>query len=276
MQKIRYTAFIDILGFSNYIKTKITNEEEGDLFYNSINKDLIECLEHLKKDNYNEQFSKITHLRDIKLDYLWISDTFVLSIENKNNTTSIEEENQLKAMMIFILSLSVSYINFYFIKEYNLCIRGGITSKFTYLKDRLLLGEGISESHNLEANIAVNPRVIFARDIINKEIKDILTLNKSPLISKDCDGYYFINYMNVLEHTPPMCGKPISQFKINREGKESIQKKLIESTLNNHRNLIIEGLNIGDEKVSAKFFWLKEYHNKYISESSHSDDLIIL
>jgi len=269
MHEIKYTAFVDVLGFSDFIKDEITNKKEADKFYTDIKRYLIACLEHFKYDDLNPIFENEEFMKNIKFDYIWISDTFVISIEN-NNSINSEEESKLRAMMIYILSLNVSYVNFYFINEYKICIRGGITSKFTYLKDRIILGEGISEANNLEKNLAVNPRVIFSQNIITNDILKNLHIDKSPTITKDCDGYYFVNYLNVLNHTPPICGKSIRISSYNNA------KKIIDLTIKNHKNIIIE--NIEKHKYSvnilAKYLWLKEYHNRYINENLSSDLLI--
>ena len=267
MKIIKYTAFIDILGFSNFIKNKITNKIEAETFHKTINKELIECLEYLKNDTYNSQFNTAKHLQNITFDYIWISDTFVLSIESNNKSINKKDKKQLRAMQLFILTLFVSYVNFYFINNYKLSIRGAITSKFTYLKDRLLLGEGISEAHYLEDNIAIYPRVIFSSDIIND---DILLLSRSTIL-KDCDGYFFIDYLNVFQHTPPMCGKAVRKTAI------PTKEEQVELTINNHKDMIINGLinNISNAKVFSKYLWLKEYHNNYITKNNFTDNLLI-
>ena len=46
--EIQYTAFIDVLGFSNYIKTEITNDYQAEEFYDHFN-EVIEYLQYEKK-----------------------------------------------------------------------------------------------------------------------------------------------------------------------------------------------------------------------------------
>lgn len=269
MNEINYTAFIDILGFSNYIKNSITNNYEAEEFDEKVRKELIECLEHLKNDNYKEHFKKAEHLQSISFDYLWISDTFVLRVKSNSDCKSKDNKNQLRAMQISLLAMKVSYVNFYFCNEYNLSIRGAITSKFTYLKDRLLLGEGISEAHNLESKIAVNPRVVFANDILTESIKIFSSMGKDSLISKDCDGYYFVNYLNVLKLTPPMCGKGVSRLS------PSSAEEQVALTLKNHKHMIQNGLKIEKVEIFSKYLWIKEYHNRFIQENKLFSGLLI-
>jgi len=150
-------------------------------------------------------------------------------------------------------------------KEYNWSFVGSDIDK-TAVKS----ANQIIESNNLEKNLAVNPRVIFSQNIITNDILKNLHIDKSPTITKDCDGYYFVNYLNVLNHTPPICGKSIRISSYNNA------KKIIDLTIKNHKNIIIE--NIEKHKYSvnilAKYLWLKEYHNRYINENLSSDLLI--
>ena len=47
--EIQYTAFVDILGFSDYIKTKITNDHQAEELYENFN-EIVEYLQFESKD----------------------------------------------------------------------------------------------------------------------------------------------------------------------------------------------------------------------------------
>ena len=85
-------------------------------------------------------------------------------------------------------------------------------------KVNFILGEGVSEAARLEKNIAIYPRVIFEENIISDEMYEIISRqyddNDLNFVSKDCDGYYFVNYLAILQELPPMIGK---MFKINED-----------------------------------------------------------
>ncbi len=209
---------------------------------------VIGYLKSLKDDKYDGL--EIDFLKDVSVNYTWISDTFVVTIEYNGE----DKDYQVSSMMIFILSIAIAQVHHFFAKEYGLLIRGAISSKYTFINDNILLGEGISEAYLLESKIAVNPRVIFAEDIITDKILKKLSLNYSDndlnIISKDCDGYYFVNYLSVLQEIPPMIGsKPI------------ISKEI----LGKYKSLIDKGLSLGDTKTRCKYKWLKEYYSKVIS-----------
>ena len=200
-KNIKYTAFLDVLGFSDYIKEKITNDDEAKKFYKNINNRVITYFQYLKTD---DTFKEIDMLKNINTNYTWISDTFVISMM----CDSQENDIKIKALMIQILSMGIADVYHFFALEYGLMIRGSISSKYTFINDKLILGEGISEASILEKNIAIYPRVIFAKDIITDDIMDIISLLHDDdllnIVSKDCDGYYFVNYIGLLQEMPPM------------------------------------------------------------------------
>ncbi len=273
--KIKYTAFVDILGFSNFIKNTITNDQEAEKFSHEVSEQVGSFLKYSKEEDYPWD-DDLNFIKNIKFNYAWVSDTFVVSLEYNGNSSNNNKKNIISAMLIYILSLSIGSLCHYFIKNYKLCLRGAVTSKFTFLRENLLLGEGISEAHYLESEIAVNPRVIFSTDIITDEIFKILSLeyNDSDLqmISKDSDGYYFVNYLNVLKYIPPMIGKmpKMSPGKIKQQTKEDV-----DSFFYCHKEMIEEELKQKNLKVFSKFLWLKEYHNRTVLKNKYSNDLVI-
>jgi len=253
--KLKYTAFIDILGFSNYISNHITNDIEAKFFYESINNKLIEYFQYIKfsrdKFTVDEEFNN-----NIFIDYTWISDTFVITIEysgkNKNKNTA--------GIMIFILTMAISNIYHFFAKEYNLLLRGAISSKYTFINDKVLLGKGISEAAKLEKEIAIYPRVIFADDIITQDIMKSISLhhndNNLNIISKDCDGYYFINYIGALQDLPPMIN--ISNKKNNGNSDKKIETEKLEM-IKTYRQIAYNGIQNKNLSIRGKYKWLQNY-----------------
>lgn len=90
--EIQYTAFIDILGFSNYIKTEITNDNQAEEFYDTFN----EVVQYLQFESDNKfDVKNADFIQDIVLKYSWISDTFVVSIAYMNELKK-DDENIIK------------------------------------------------------------------------------------------------------------------------------------------------------------------------------------
>ncbi len=268
-KKIKYTAFIDVLGFGKYIEKNITNDEKAEQFYDNLHL-ITQYLEYLKNDTYEKL--DIVFLNDIDIKYTWVSDTFVLTIEYDNEKL----EDSILSTMIYLLSLAITSIHHFFAQKYGFLIRGGISSKYTFINDNILLGAGIVEAHYLESKIASNARVIFADGILTDEILERLSLlhndNNLNIISKDCDGYYFINYIGMLQDIPPMIGNRVAPL-LGEKLKEREIKDKIEA-LKEYRKIIQAGLQITDVDVQLKYIWLEEYIDKVMSTGMFGYNII--
>jgi hypothetical protein len=254
--EIQYTAFIDILGFSKHIKTEITDDYKAEEFYDDFN-EVIKYIEHEKQDKALAGCAD--YLKNIKIKHSWISDTFVIRIEYMDEIQQ-DKENIIKYMMIFSLSKIIASIHHYMASKFGFTVRGGISSKYSCITSNFILGEGVAEAHKLEKEIAIYPRVIFEQNIINDEIYEIITReyhdNNLNFISKDCDGYYFVNYLAMLQHIPPMIGKML-KIPDNKIKETAVQQKI--NVIKKYQKIIVDGSNIADEKVKVKYTWLSNY-----------------
>ena len=269
--EIQYTAFLDILGFSNHIKTEITNDYQAEDFYDTFN-EVIDYLQFEKQDVF--QIDNTDYLEYIKIKHSWISDTFVISIEYLNKIKK-EDENKIRGMMIFRLSMIIASIHHFMASKFGFTVRGGISSKYSCITDNFILGEGVAEAHKLEKEIAIYPRVIFEQTIINDEIYEIITRqyrdNDLNFISKDCDGYYFVNYLAILQQIQPMIGK---MFKIpdNKIKETAIQQKI--NVIKKYQEIVADGLKITNEKIKAKYTWLNNYLGRVLLNESFQKNII--
>ena len=269
--EIQYTAFVDILGFSNYIKTEITNDNQAEELYEKFN----EVIHYLQfESDYKFNIVNANFLQNLELKYSWISDTFVVSIAYMNEFKK-NDENIIKGMMIFRLSMIISSIHHFIASKFELTVRGGISSKYSCITNNFILGEGVAEAHRLEKDIAIHPRVVFERDIISDEIYEIITRqyqdNDLNFISQDCDGYYFVNYLAMLQQIPPMIGK---MFKIpdNKIKENAIKQKI--TVIEKYQQIVADGFKIPNEKVKAKYTWLNNYLGKVLLKDEFKKNII--
>ncbi|MBE0492530.1 MAG: hypothetical protein IBX44_09830 [Sulfurospirillum sp.] len=251
-KEIKYTAFIDVLGFSNHIENKITNDKESQDFMQDFEK-VINYFEYEKISFPNQH----DELKDIHYNYTWISDTFVITIEYNGNSTN----KNLSGLLIYLLALTISQVYHFFARKYGLLLRGAITSKYTFLDKNLILGKGIVEAAKLEKEIAIYPRVIFAEDVISDEIINYIALvhndNNLNIVSKDFDGWYFVNYLASLQDLPPM-------ISVGNETKLAEAKSDQMETVKIYSQIIDKGLKEKNLKIRSKYFWLKEYFNRVL------------
>lgn len=253
-KEIKYTAFIDVLGFSEHIENKITNDKESQEFMQDVEK-VINYFKY-EKNSFLNQYNTPDELNGVQYDYTWISDTFVITINYNGNCTN----KHLSGVLISLLSLTISQVYHFFARKYGLLLRGAITSKYTFL------GKGIAEAAKLEKEIAIYPRVIFAEDVISDDIISYIVLmhndNNLNIVSKDFDGWYFVNYIASLQDLPPMIGeakKSMNEIDLNEMAKlDKIE------TIKSYSQIIDNGLKEKNLKIRSKYLWLKEYFNKVL------------
>lgn len=254
-KEIKYTAFIDVLGFSNHIENKITNDKESQEFMQDFEK-VINYFKY-EKISFLNKYNLPDELNGIQYDYTWISDTFVITIKYNGNCT----KKNLSGPMIYLLSLTISQVYHFFARKYGLLLRGAITSKYTFLGKNLILGKGIAEAAKLEKEIAIYPRVIFAEDVISDDIISYIVLmhndNNLNIVSKDFDGWYFINYIASLQDLPPM-------ISVGNETKLAEAKSEQMETLKSYSQIFNKGLKEKNLKIRSKYLWLKEYFNRVL------------
>ena len=208
------------------------------------------------------------------MKYSWVSDTFVISIEYLNEIEK-NDENIIKGMMIFKLSMIIASIHHFMASKFGLIVRGAISSKYSCITNNFILGEGVAEASKLEKEVAIYPRVIFEQNIISDEIHEIITRehqnNDLNFISKDCDGYYFVNYLAMLQHIPPMIWK---MFKIpdDKIKENAIQQKIY--VIEKYQKIVSNGLKIQNEKVKAKYTWLNNYLGRVLLKDKFQKNII--
>jgi hypothetical protein len=154
--------------------------------------------------------------------------------------------------------------------KFGFIVRGGISSKYSCITNNFILGEGVSEAARLEKNIAIYPRVIFEENIISDEMYEIISRqyddNDLNFVSKDCDGYYFVNNLAILQELPPMIGK---MFKINEL---AIQKKL--DVIKAYQEIVEIGLQIQNESIKVKYRWLNIYLGRVLFNEKYQQNII--
>ncbi len=269
--EIQYTAFLDILGFSNYIKTEVTNDYEAEEFYYIFN-EIIEYLLSEQQDEFSVE--NADYLKYIKIKYSWISDTFVVSMEYMNEIKKVDE-NIIKGMMMFRLSIIIASIHHFMASKFGFIVRGAISSKYACITDNFILGEGVAEASKLEKEVAIYPRVIFEQNIISDEIYELISRhyndNDLNYITKDCDSYYFVNYLAMLQYIPPMIGKT---FRIpdDKIKESAINQKI--NIIEKYKKIVKDGLKIPNEKVNAKYMWLNNYLGRVRLKKEFQNNLL--
>ncbi len=165
----RIIAFIDILGFKELVEC---SEKASD--YSKLSK-LIKRATNLFKD--------LTYINDFQ--FTQFSDSFILSFKSFKSEDSMLFMMQLQQLIDLFLTE-------------NILLRGGVTiGKLIHTKT-ILMGTGMNQAYYLESQLAKYPRVIIDKELLGHWENCLYDYNVENMfgVTKDCDGEYFIDYIN--------------------------------------------------------------------------------
>lgn len=233
----RIIAFIDILGFKQLIKDTVDGSLlETECAFNKLLNLYNNIEEHLK-----EQLEEI--ITDIKITRF--SDCIVISVPANNKDC------------LFDLCLSLLHFQFEIFNKHKILMRGGITQgKLVHTNERLF-GPAMNRAYQLESQLSIYPRIIIDPIVIENrknlltqlteendqydirnELSTLLAKHKTSILKRDFDNFHYIDYINGMYDE---LDEPEYMFELY---------------LNDLKNCVTS--NIGDEKVSHKFGWLKQ------------------
>ena len=240
-----FVAFIDILGFSKYVKDNASTPEKP-----------LELL---------NQFIDIARKFSFKdnLTITAFSDNIVISLPAIETKPPFEYDPEYIKFLLYINHVQMYTITLIGI----LPIRGGITYGDFY-HNEILFGEAMIEAYGLEhqhaffPRIVVNPKYLEPNKFLSahKSLSDLNIPVDLPVkfpkyepeilkrhfqVKYDFDGLLICNYLSALYLAT-----------------ENKWADISEVALNNHKSFISENLrNSNDLNVSRKYIWMKNYHN---------------
>ncbi|MES2809362.1 MAG: hypothetical protein V4619_12090 [Bacteroidota bacterium] len=234
----RFVAFIDILGFKDYI---ITYEKNNDYDLLHKIKSILNFMQEETEESHYWSDLPVYELRDGKMyEYelghpkmTYVSDCIIISADGDMDGFKGLSQKIHK----IITELAVDGI---------FC-RGAISKGKLFHHDKILFGTAYMKAYQLEVK-AVYPRVI-----IDPEILDFfnLTQDKVPLApifyGKDDDEFYYLKYFT-WNYFPPYMHNWIHYLLVVRQ---HIVKKLLEL-----EKLLLERSDENTSKVYEKYKWL--------------------
>lgn len=243
----RYTAFIDILGFSELIKQSEKSDDKFNLIDESLNffhsQKEIEIILDEHSTNKENHFIRISTFSDSTL--LTTHDTLIA----------------LDTLLFYI-----SKICYYLLAE-GILTRGGIAKgKLKHTKE-VAFGPGLVQAYKLENEIATHPRVAIDNNVAEDmdHLKSMPQLNNPASNNKitDSKGICYLNYLNPLFITTNRANVKYAQSEEPVDQLRQIQKL-------NLRN-IVEAGNLSKkerDKFTPKLIWLNNYLIKSIESST--------
>lgn len=196
--RIRYVAFIDLLGFKNITYKK--NCAEIKALFNDL---------ELIKYSFDNFFGKYTFGVDLieDIDFTIMSDGIVIS--SANNIEGLAYLLFLCAKIQFSLFAHSGQM---------ILLRGGICNGKYYTLNNLSFGPALTEAYRLESTESIMPRIILHPNIIEKlksngiirkedmhksfskfEYSSVSSIINLFLARPFDDQYFFVNYLNTLE-----------------------------------------------------------------------------
>ena len=247
--KIRYVAFLDILGFK-----KITTEKDC-----AIIKALFNDIELIKFSFDNPLANTIFGENLVEdVDFTIMSDSIVISTPNTYEGL---------AYLLFICATIQSRL--FLLPDQMTLLRGGISNGKYFKLNNLSFGPALTEAYTLENTHSKVPRIILHTSIteslesngiigksyLSESTSECKNLSVSSIIKTFLsnpmeDEYYFVDFLNPLE---------LLRLFHRDKTKNSLITRI--------QNLLKEGLESKDVKVQEKYEWLNNYFNDKISKS---------
>jgi hypothetical protein len=261
-------AFIDILGFSEYIKAY----DKGELpeVLNDLKEVLYASLSMLKSSQHSTELIRWKENIDIKL----FSDNLCVAVPTKDFMCDFHN-----SFILFYLYLT-SYQNL--LMERGYFVRGGVSIGSYYSDETMIFSGGMLEAVELEKN-AIYPRIVISKGIVeqlNKTKSDNLDLYKL-MITIDESNTHFLNNFKSYDVESLTLEKALDQITIIGGDKDGSMKALLKSTGiyregQNEKDMSLIEQNFqskikefsSNKKVLLKYIWLQDFFNYSTGKSS--------
>lgn len=239
-----FVAAIDILGFSQYVRTN-SFDYVNDVFTD------IKKFTNLVLNYPNENFTKEI-LDTVTLNI--ISDTIVIAVP----------EDTYRSLEILLLIVDTVVFNLY--REYRLPCRGGIAYGEFYSDSNIAFGKAFIDAHELECLLAVTPRIIFPRSVYDVyaadvEKNELLDLTDIMILEVD-DELFIANYFGFAMRR---CAFDVETKRMSSEYAESLFEVIC-------REIEHELCVRTDKRVRDKYIYLRDYYNAQLDMLRHEAD----
>lgn len=292
LKLFQWTLFIDMLGYRD-VNGAICSDKDAEEFieFMEANKNILdssnrdEVKERYKRDEFN-----LYEFYDVHS--CLVSDSIIITYKPKEVEGLVNEELKFmhSANALFIICMRLQAVIFNCFTEKGIFLRGGISSKYAYIKDSFAVGEGVIEAYLAESSIAKYPRIVLHPNVEENDkliekieyLSNVMYGGKS-LIQRDAeDGILFLDYIGYALSSSDLKSAAVARAAVFNPIMILAQKSVTENYVRRHCEAIknkihelesslaqIESDSKEYEKISRvlnKFVWLKGYHNQSISE----------
>jgi len=271
MKLEQWVLFIDMLGYRDINgDIKDIQTAEGFIEFMKSNIEIFKSqdTEQIKED-YKEGTYDLYAFYDIQV--VFVSDSLIINYLPKEVPDTGEAVRIMhSANTLFIIIKRLQTFLYNCMKERGIIVRGGVSSKFCLVDGGFAVGEGLIEAYLVESKLAVHPRICLSRDIAaNKSLIDTFNkickiIYKQDTFLGDDNGLLYIDYLrhNLCEPENTFLQQRVKMafFMLHKKTIEdklrAIEAKIMAANQNEISKL---------QSVKDKIVWLKEYHNKTLS-----------
>jgi hypothetical protein len=220
----KIVLFADILGFKQEINASVGQDNTENKEQTNKIANIYKILDKFRSNTKFESKGKKVNI---------FSDSIVVSFPYNVQDELFNTLNHIQMLCVELLEIGI-------------LLRGGISIGMFHHNKGILFGPALILAHELESKKAVYPRIILPLDLIketinnhNNESTGSFWEHYQSIVSKDTDGYYYIDYFP---------GKVDSNL---GEYKSPIYKIKIMEFIN-------KGLQSEDPSIRQKYQWMNE------------------
>jgi hypothetical protein len=225
------------------------------------------------------------------VDSCFVSDSIIITYKPKEVEKLTKEDLKFmhSANALFIICMRLQTIIFNCFTEKGIFLRGGISSKYSYIKDSFAVGQGVIEAYLAESSIAKSPRIVLHPNIEeNKKLiekinflSDAMYGGKSLIQRDSQDGILFLDYIGFALSSSDLKSQSVARAAALDPLRFAAQRVVTDNYVRRHYEALgnkiqemtstVNKLDAGSEehekmlRVLSKFIWLKEYHNRSIA-----------
>jgi hypothetical protein len=282
-----FTFFLDMLGFGNKVG-HISSQEKAEKFVDFMedNKKIFD--EWIRLD-VDKRDIEITIINCYEFKYAFISDSIVMTFQPKKLQKKVSTEKYYRhtATLFYLMINRIITLLANLLSSHKILLRGGVSTKYSYIKNEFVVGEGLMEAYKLESNFAITPRIILSKELTdNSQFMEGLKLTSNNmyggkrLIKRADDGYFYIDYIgySLSVETQSKVMEKVAIQNLGAVGYQYQQKQHIETNntlLRLHKEAIEDMyrfLQLKEDSehyshILEKYTWIKNYHNNHIKEN---------
>lgn len=163
---LHFVAFLDILGFSNMVKSDFESSPQNKTYLNKL----------FQIYNYTSKIDK----SNLDLNVMQFSDSIVLSVPYSDEFFSP------------FISVIAKYQYDLFCK--GILCRGGIAYGKHFFQEGFLFSNGLIEAYKIESETAKHPRIVVSNDLIQLIYKTG-EIDDNVYLIKENDGLFFVDFV---------------------------------------------------------------------------------